>query len=669
MTERVSCKSFFKEYLIYRIKAQKTNLILCCILNALTLPLFVIAQLKGFDGSLSEFYFFGTYFPIICGIFLITLAAVGAASSFEYYSNKTLTDTIGSLPLPYRHRFWGDFISGYIANVAPVIPFALISAVFAGANSEYKEFFAKQQFSAFRFMLCMTFTLVIALTFTYLFAVLVISACGRAVKSVLFSVFGTGALAGTVTGIAGVFAVGMLGVNPAGYMFTAARFVPPFGSVIELMHGVNFLNEASFEVYNGEWWDPEMGLGGIFANSDILYILYYVILGAGLTLGAYYLGKRRRSERTGSAFAVRPMFYVISSLFSAAAVFLATVMLVDSGNSFGEKLIMAAGAGGLACIVSVVMYLPKLKRLPECILCGMLSVGFSVGAVALIKGTGSFGLAYLPENANEIEHIRVNYEYSITDKSDIKQYVKNINDILRNERDTLGYGAVYNYFIEYKTSDGRVTERSYTNSGGFSIQSMENSERSLSGYGRYFFEALFWRGSDWECHIIEDGVTYDIPEEKAAEFLDIISREAEEKYDPEAAVYARAEFSGYGPKRSFYIGNNLEKTIAFLGQIKETSEADPNTLILMIDYKPRNSGDEQSLSVKIRNKDMGNELVTELIGLLDDEFDGNGQSWNDAFTVVYNNISSSNLFKYYVSYKNSKRVLEIMTELALEALG
>lgn len=662
MTEQSSFKGFFKEYMLYRIKAQKMNFILCCILNILTLPLFVTAQRKGFEDEFSQFYVFGAYFSMLCGIFLITLAAVGAVFSFEYCNNKTLTDTVGSLPLTYKQRFWGDFISGYIANVAPVIPFALISAVYAGADNGFKEHceWYAHNIGAMRFMLCMAVSLIIALTFTYLFAVLVATSCGRVVQSVLFTIFGTGALAGTVAGLAGVFAAGMLGVDPAEYMFKAVRFVPPFGTVIDLTHGISFLREGSFEAYNGEWWNTDTGIGGIFAAANVPNIAVYVILGAGITLGAYYTGKRRKPERTGSAFAVRPVFYVISSLFGTAAVFLMSVMLVDRYNSFGEKLLMAAGFGGLMCVVSVVMYLPKLKRLPECILCGMLSVGLSVGIVALLRGTCSFGAAYLPENAKEIEYIKVNNEFSMVDKSDIKQYVKNINNDLRYGRYTLAYGTSFNYSVEYQTSDGRVIKRSYTNS----VQNMKNSERKLAGYGRYFFEGMFKHDDrDWSCRIIENNREYDIPGEKAAEFLDTLSKEAEEKYDPNAKTYASVDFSGHGPKRTFYIGENLEKTVVLLEQIKK--EADPSEIVLMISYDIYDTDDVRSLCVKIRNKDMDNAIVTELFGLLK-AADGTGNR-DGSFSVNYPYDPYGDGFRYFISKENSKRVLEIMTELAFEA--
>ena len=73
MTEQSLCKGCFKRYLLYRIKSQKSSLILSVILNLFTLPLFFAGQISSIKDEYSTLYYFGTYFGIICGIFILSL--------------------------------------------------------------------------------------------------------------------------------------------------------------------------------------------------------------------------------------------------------------------------------------------------------------------------------------------------------------------------------------------------------------------------------------------------------------------------------------------------------------------------------------------------------------------------------------------------------------------
>lgn len=673
MTEQVLCetkpKGYFKSYLLYRIKEQKANLILCIVLNLFTLPLFFAGQIKGFDDRYSPFYYFGTYFSLICGIFLIVLAVIGAVFSFEFFHRKNLTDTIGSLPLTFKQRFWGDFLAGYIANVAAVIPVGVITAAVMGADSSFE--YIDYTRTTFQFFLCIASSLFFTLTFVYLFAVLVTSACGKVLHSVLFSIFGTAAICGTVAGFGGCFAVGAVGTDVVGYMIGAAACVPPLGTVIDLIRSIRFFTWSdTFDFIDGGQY-----LTGIddtsekfFTSADALHTVWFVIFGAVIIFCAYYVGKRRKTEKTGSAFAVKPMFYVLSAFFSAAAVFIVTVMNIGK-YIFGNALLIAMGVGGIMCFVSIVMYLPKKKSLPQCILCGMLAVGVSAGAAALLKGTGSFGAAYLPENANEIEYIRIDGCYTVTDKADIKIFVKNHNDILRKNKDKLVFTEWFGYTVEYKTTDGRVIKRSYDSIANSKPvkKYFENTEKTLPSYGRLFFDMVNERSSLGQdsCHIVEGNLEYDITEQNYDEFFETLKREAAEKYDPDAEVYAKAEFWTYNDQGTFNIGKNFEDTIALLDRIKSKAEPDPNELILTVDYSPENGG---SLRVNIRNRDMDDPLAKELIGLLKKDTEG-GSDWDGDFTVIYtDSFSSGNRWAYYVPQESSKRVLEIMTELAIREL-
>lgn len=657
MTERSSCKSFFKKYLIYRIKSQKMNFILCCILNVLALPLYAISSNMAnnlITEIVPDFANCGYYFSIVCIFSLPVLAIIGTVFSFEYYNTKNLTDMVGALPLSYKERFWGDFLGGYIVNVMPVIPCGIFSIiVFANTQSKFNDFCANNGITSHHFNMAslgagIALTLFIITTFAYLFTVLVVSGCGKVFHSVIFSIFGMVAITVMARGIAGCFANSAI-INSEDYITALESFFPPVGLLGNLFGSLNIFGAIDL-----------INLPRIEDNFIVfkpLYPICFVILGAGITAGAFFLGKRRNPEKTGSSFVIKPVFYVISSLLSAAAAMIMPVITNNADEKPVMKLLLAVIAGGVMCLVSNVIYLPKLKELPKSVLCCCAAVAVSLGIAMLFKKTGSFGLRYLPEDAENIEYLKIN-DITVTDKEDIKQYIKKHNAILKNSADILSYG--YAYSLEYRTSDGKTTKRGYSQTSLYPVKDMLNNVKTLNGYGKYFFAQM--NEGEWDYLIVGENEKYDIPEEREEEFFGILREEAETKYDPDAEVYARVEFSGSGSPGPFYIQKDFEKTIAFLDSINGVIEKNPDEIMISIDYNVYDTNiEDRSLSIYIRNKDMNSGLVRELIGLMKKTGEGDGDEDN-YFSIDSYDITGS---KYYVPRKNTKRVLKIMTELAL----
>lgn len=229
-----------------------------------------------------------------------------------------------------------------------------------------------------------------------------------------------------------------------------------------------------------------------------------------------------------------------------------------------KKLLSVVIAGGIMCLVSEVIYLPKLKELPKSILCCFAAMVISIGIVMLFNKTGSFGLRYFPEDAENIEYLKIDDNCIITDKEDIKQYLKKHNNILKNYADNLMFG---DYSIEYQTADGKMIRRGYSKTGYYGstdpLGSMIENVKSLNGYGKYFFAEMDNIGGEWDYLIVGENEGYDIPKEREEEFIGILREEAETKYDPDAEIYARVEFSG-SSLSSFYIQKDFKKPSLFL---------------------------------------------------------------------------------------------------------
>ena len=129
-----SKKSFFREYFLFRLNAQKFGLVMCTIFGMVTLPgaafeLHDIIKNMYNDEAIpiDTFYDIRHFFFIICLAGLLIMSVIGAVISFLSCNRRKYTDMIGGLPLTHKERFWGDFLSGYISYL-----YIFIRSVFIG---------------------------------------------------------------------------------------------------------------------------------------------------------------------------------------------------------------------------------------------------------------------------------------------------------------------------------------------------------------------------------------------------------------------------------------------------------------------------------------------------------------------------------------------------------
>lgn len=658
MTAQSSSKGLFKTYLFYRIDQLKMNFILCCIMNVLGLPLYAVSAKITLKGVISDFAEYGKFFSIFSMFTLIVLAAVGAAFTFEFYLKKNFTDTIGSLALSHKERFLGDFLAGYITNAAPIIPCAVIGVIIFGTmQGGYDEMYSETSgaLSMVNVGISTAATLFVIVTFTYLFSVLVISCCGKFLHSVIFSIFLMAGLPLLFGNVGKFYAENINGVD-AGTVFskTAAVF-PPVGLIFQFTDSLKLSDLYGME-------DLSFSFNESFSVFDPLYIVLYVILSAAVFAAAYMLGKRRKTENTGNTFVIKPMFFAISAVASAAVIFLFLNMrfyfnMADLGN-VGSKVVtmyvVSIIAGVVMCALTILMCLPGKQDLFRSIKLGA-AVIFACFVISLLfDKTGVFGARYLPANTEKIEYIKVDDNVKITDKADIERFTSMINDDLREYSHIIDYN-ISDYKVEVVLSNGRHVTRSYNDSY---YLGMYRYVEKLDHYGDYFFQDLHSVDGEWDSTVIilENNVKYTIPSEKSAEFIAVMHEEAAEKYSKTSEKYAKVNFKNKSFLRSFDIQKDYEKTIAFVENFGEFVEPDSDSRYIKIDFYDKET--EEKLEVLIRYKDRDNEYTKQLMELLSDNSDD-----RDYYFTVHNAQDFMNV--YYVPKANRKRVLEIMTDIAL----
>lgn len=696
MTEQSSCKrSFFKDYLLYRIGTLKGNLLICIVLNLLGLPFFALghlhmstARLNG-TGVNRDFFGYASFIGPICVYAMMIMAVAGAAVSFSYYNKKELTDTLGVLPLSHRERFWGDFLGGYAANVAPFIPCALIAVImFNVTQNNYSVIAARtggepvENYIAF--IVGLSLSLLFVYTFGYILSVIVTSIIGRFMFAEIFSVIGSAVFAAAIMGVSGTFISEITGIIGSIEINRANAYAMPFG----LLFG-----EVSASLSNaGAFSDMHGSIMEFFEDFMILEplnIAIFTIAAAALTILAYYIAKSRKQERVGKIVVHKAAFRGMALLTVGAAVMI-TVSL-RGGNASRINFLIGAAIGAVILIVFEVIRRPRVKELSMTVLGYAGTLACCYGICMLFGGTGAFGMRYINAVPEEIEYIeigmRVSFNgdyhggvYKLTEKTDIQQFTDKHNSILSSYSNWLTDGV--GYTVEYKLTDGSAINRGYANlSYNFEMPVIEmiNNLYSLEGYPKALC-SFMTDGSEIEsCTAAIEGAygSIGVPADKRSEFLEIFSSEIIEKYSADAetcggVLIVLADAKNNNRSVDISVQKNYTKTIEFLKALESSDgEDDENKLALSISRGySYNNDDAFGLRIHIYKKDLDDELVKELLSLLKRYSDLETDDPNIIKKEVSQKIdlTSTDSVLYYVPASAEKRVTEIMFELAERAV-
>lgn len=680
MTDQSSCKrGFFGKYLRYRIGTLKGNLLICAVLNLLGLPFYAIGHLHissaQLNGTVADYNFFlySSFCGSLCVCAVILSAVIGAALSFSYYNKKELTDTLGVLPLTHRERFWGDFLGGYIANVAPFIPSALIAVImFVVVHKNYSVIAihaGEQAEDHIGFIIGLALTLFFVYTFGYIISVLVTAIFGRLIFAEIFSIIGVIVSTVLIMGILQTFLNEMTGVIVTHQnTIYAMPLGPLFGEVGECLSETGAINSI---IYN------HMKFAADFMILKPLNIAIFTVSAALLTVLAYYITKSRKQERVGKIVAHGGAFRGMQ-LATAAAAIMITVSL-NSEENIIPAIYIGIAIGAIVVIVFEVIRRPHLKEIPETILGYMATAACCFGICMLFRGTGAFGLRYINAAPDLVEYINVSASayyngtnhsgsYTITDKNDIRQFTEKHNSTLKSFGNLLERGS--EYVTEYKFADGTILYREYKrrNAGTATpIPDMLNNIYSLDGYPKMLCGFMSDGSVIESCSATLEGAYGDIsvPSDKFEEFLGILTSEIIEKYSPNAdncgdAAVGVADENG-GRRVYLPVQNDFAKTIEYLKALDAVNEdnGDVTALTVELEY-----GEDLILNVCIYKKDLEDELVKKLFSLLEQGSDS-GNPAGTASTKI--SITSTNSINYYVPLNAEIAVAEIILELAKRA--
>ncbi len=325
--------SFFGDYILYKMCGMRVIAIASAVMNLLSTTLvgaaavyYVIAMNKyltledeiaqGVLESQAVILIIAALIAACAAIVVLTIVVIFTpASVFDFFVKRNRTDTLGCLPLTYRQRFWGDFMSGLGVHMISFIPFSaagLLLVAIAGGNDAFNDYFYDPVFyhSYNKNIFVKAYLSYILLLFigylgAYAVSCFVTVCCGRSFNAKACSLICQILPAGLVTVYCGCALMNSVGVDIYEEWTKAIAVIPPVGTWLgAILRGAS--NTTAFE---------DIGIRlerAFFLIKHPWYIVVTAVILAALIIGAYFLGKLRKNERTGRDFVFKGAYYVLS---------------------------------------------------------------------------------------------------------------------------------------------------------------------------------------------------------------------------------------------------------------------------------------------------------------------------------------------------------------------
>ena len=603
-------RSFFREYFIFRLSAQKVGLIMCTVFGMVVLPgsaynLYDNLNCVYNDTRRSyDVYEIRELFFTICLIGLLIMPVIGAAFTFVSCNRKKYTDMIGGLPLTHKQRFWGDFLSGYAAYVAPIIPAGIVTMFILiplqNVTDKLNVMFGFETTSACTIsVMGFVLSFFALLTLMYMVSAVAVMCCGRPIQAEIMSIVLLLAPSLTACGISACFANAVTGLDNykvVDIIHKAAHIFPPFG----LMLNIKFNYDVLANVDVGDPPHTDKFFIYDFTIFDPLYALYVIIFAAALIALSYYLSKSRRAEQTGSIIIYKAFFRVMSVLSAVGAASTVLAIFVPL-IGLGLSVLIAAFTAAVIILLLELVRKPAARDVVKSLICWVGTVVGCVGIYLLFDKTGAFGQRYINVSADKVESVQVRYQYlpysgafrygayEITDKSEIEKLTNSYNDTVKEVYGDLRRGSQFE--IDYYLTDGTQISRLVSeNERGTALLSLIDNVYRLDS----FPEMQSAQIADYEhyksCEARLEGIygAITVPEEELAEFSKLFAEELREKYFHAASEVGGVVFTldnEWNDKVYYPIAENYTRTINYLKSLYDnTDHSDDNTLIMKITY-------------------------------------------------------------------------------------
>lgn len=538
-------------------------------------------------------YFFEAYLfnlrvmglAVVINIIMIVLTT---AKSFRIYHSRAAMDTLGCLPVSYKQRFWGDFLSVVSANLISFIPFYLISLIIIGDMkgtvdslqniysiyninlTDYPPFFSVYWL-----------TMLLINLGTYAVTALVCSCCGKKGSTVLYSFVTMAAFSGIYLVYGKELFSNVIGVESNNEIAKSISMLPPFGPIVSYM-----MSTQSDEMSPLTDW--------LAFKNNPFYIVIYLLLTAVFIAGAYLIGKRRRAENVGESFVFKSAYHTLTLMFMIMLIGASTIAYSNLMEDSGTLWVML-----LSFIVYTALEVSQNKGFKgfwKTAVRFAAVFGACFAFITLIKTTNSFGIYKILPSAGSVKEVKVSGSYFYTPWVEYsKEYTldekQSVSAILNEHKklfdsDSLQTGNDLN--VTYVMKTGQNITRRYS-AGDDAIKNFSLAVRELPDFdfgslgvidepdtGKY----------DLCIHIEKNPIKY-IRGDRAERFLELLRYDIKNNYYCKRLnqdIYGRLFFEENAEKHDFakayLIFPTYQGTIEFLEDpdnfelIREKNETD-----------------------------------------------------------------------------------------------
>lgn len=394
----------------------------------------------------------------------IVMIMAATVNSFGFYNKRMMTDTLGCLPVSYRERFWGDFLSGASTNFISFVPFFIVSLILT-ENLKNPKFAILNGFSVSDYLLIprllrgLWFTLLFVYLGVYAVTAFVTSCCGKKSSAVLYSFIAMAALPGIYFVYGNSMFSLVLGMDAFYEVMKNICMLPPLGPVISIIMG---------SIYRGDLpIDPKYCM----LNENPFYLVIFLILTAAFIAGAYFIGKRRRAENVGESFVFKIAYHVLTLIF---------MVLLIGASYVGYSNIMDNSGIQWVLLFTFIVY-AALEILQNKGFKGFWKAavryaavfGVFIGFFAIVNNTNAFNMYKMLPSAGSVKEVRVSGKYFYNPYrliyNENKEYVldtkESVSVILNEHKSLLDNDSIYTgkeLRIVYVLKNGQEIMRQYS---------------------------------------------------------------------------------------------------------------------------------------------------------------------------------------------------------------
>ncbi len=386
-----------KHYFKAGLKKNRKFFVICLILHMISFPLAFTMLSIDIVADKSYDFLFGAFFALswVFTAIAVLLGVIIAIQNFSYLHKKQETDTYMSLPLSDKQRFFGDYFSGLLTYIAPVIISAVftfitfaIAAAVINANPECGMSIAPLEYGEHtigwgQLMIEIYLIAIVAMIMLYTIITLACTLCGSLFETIVHSFILNGAIPGMIALLCFVMFNRVPGVDVLKIMLPIMSKTSPLGAFIGYLNYTDLMNEAVFLFpFFIKFW---------------LWLAVFTVLYVVIAFLAY---KKRKAEDVAKPYVFKSYYYAIIS-----CVTFAVCAIIPIG--FDILLIPMIVVAAVAFLAFELITNRGFKKFGKSLIKCALTITASILLIGILDNGWGFGIGRRVPDADDVESVTI----------------------------------------------------------------------------------------------------------------------------------------------------------------------------------------------------------------------------------------------------------------------